>query len=322
MSRCSVAWVAAAATLSGCGGPKFDPPSLIESVRILATAADKPYALPGDTVNTQVLAYDGRSSKPAPMGVWWIPKACINPRGDLYYSCYESFGSSFQPGVDLTSQLIAGTSFSFQLPSDVITSHPTTSGDPYGLAVTFVIACAGHVEYTPNPAGGAPDALPFGCFDSNHNQLGADDFVFAYSLVYSFNDRTNANPVITDITFNGGPVNPTSGFTLPHCTNSNIDDCPTSSVDTSVPPSSQEVDPSNLDANGNPLKEEIWVDYYLTAGKVKNDTEILYDPTAGALSNTADDLYAPQSVGSYMFWSVVHDDRGGCSWVQVPMQAN
>ena len=319
MSRSRIVWVSAVAALCACNGPKFDPPSLIESVRILATAADKPYALPGDTVNMQVLAFDGRASKPAPMGVWWIPSACIDPANDLYYACYASFGSRFKPGMDLTSQLTAGTSLSFQLPSDIITSHPSTGGEPYGLAVTFVIACAGHVEYTPLPAGGAPDALPFGCFDSNHNQLGADDFVFAYSLVYAFADQTNANPVITGVTFNGGAVDPMSGFTVPHCTDSDIDKCPTNSVDTSVPASSQEV---YLSTGGTSLKEEVWIDYYLTGGKVKNDTEILYDPNAGALSNTADDLYAPQGSGSYEFWAVVHDNRGGCSWLQVPMQAN
>lgn len=56
-----------------------------------------------------------------------------------------------------------------------------------------------------------------------------------------------------------------------HCTKSNIDDCPTKPLDVVVPASSQELDPSNLDANGNVLKE---------------------------------------AVGDYQLWAVVHDNRG------------
>jgi hypothetical protein len=312
----------AATLLCGCNEPNFDPPSKIASVRILATAADKPYAKPGDTVTMTALAFDGRPSKPKPMGVWWLPQTCINPAGDLYYGCYQSFARVFRPGVDLTPQLTAATTFAFQMPPDTITSHHgQQGGDGYGLAVAFVIACAGHVEYT-SPAGGAADALPFGCFDDNRVQLGPDEFVFAYSLVYAFSDRANANPVIDHLSLNGKAVDPTTGVSLDLCTQPNIDDCPTSSLDTVIPATSQELDPANMDANGNELREEIWVDYYLTAGKVKNDTVILFDPRHGALSNDADALSAPQAVGAYLLWAVAHDNRGGVSWLQVPFDAH
>jgi hypothetical protein len=311
----------AAFTLCACNAANFDPPSKIESVRILATAADKPYAKPGDTVNMTVLAFDGRANRPAPMGIWWLPQPCFNPPGDAYYGCYASFGRMFHPGVDVGSQLAPATAFSFEMPADVISTHRgERGGDAYGLAVTFAIACAGHVEYTPT-AGGSADALPFGCFDENHAQLGPDDFVFAYSLVYAFNDRTNANPILERLTLNGSPVDPAAGISLDHCTQSNLDKCVTSSLDTVVPASSQEPDPSNVDANGNVLREEIWVDYYLTAWKVKHDIEILFDPRAGALSGTSDDLSAPQSSGSGLLWAVVHDNRGGVSWIEVPLLA-
>jgi hypothetical protein len=207
------------------------------------------------------------------------------------------------------------------MPADAITSHRLQrGGDPYGLAVAFAIACAGHVEYTPQ-AGGAPDALPLGCFDDNHVQLGPDDFVFAYSLVYAFSDRTNANPVIDHLSLNGNAVDAMRGITLDHCTQPSIDDCPTSQLDTVVPATSQELDPADINANGNELREEIWVDYYLTAGKVKSDTVILFDPRLGALSNTADALSAPRSAGAYSLWAVAHDNRGGVSWLQVPFDA-
>ena len=37
---------------------------------MLAIQADKPYAAPGETVNLDILAYDGRSSQPSPMRVF------------------------------------------------------------------------------------------------------------------------------------------------------------------------------------------------------------------------------------------------------------
>jgi hypothetical protein len=306
-----------------CSPPNFAPPSLVQSVRILATAADKPYAIPGDAVSMQVLAYDGRPSKPEPMQLWWMPQPCIDPGGDNYYACYAAFAQTFRPGVDLASQLTAGTSFSFQMPGDVITSHQGgRSGLSYGMAVLFTIACAGHVEYVRPPSGAPPDTLPFGCFTATGGPVGTDGFVFAYSTVYSFTDRTNANPVIQSVTFAGATVDPMAGVSVARCTQTNIDDCPTSALAAVVPASSDEVDPGDLDANGNLLKEEIYVDYYLTAGKVRHDTIILFDPRAGQLSNTSDSFYSTQAAGDALLWAVVHDNRGGVSWAQVPVHVN
>jgi hypothetical protein len=311
--------VAAVAT-DGCG-TKFTSESLVDTVRILAVRADQPYALPGATVSMDMLAFDGRPTQPEPMVTSWLPQVCFNPQNDDYYECFSSFAKTFPVGVDLSTQLSAGASLTFQMPTDIIASHADTGGgDPYGLAVVFALACAGHVEYTPSAAAGAPDGVPFGCFDATGANLGADSFVFSYALVYSFADRTNTNPVITGLTYGGAAVDPSTGISLSHCTQSNINRCPTTPLDTVVPPSSQEPDPG-ASTNGRQVKEEIWVDYYLTAGQVKNETVILYDPVAGELSGTADDLTAPQQAGAAQLWAVVHDDRGGVDWEQVVVQA-
>jgi hypothetical protein len=203
------------------------------------------------------------------------------------------------------------------MPSDAITGHAATAGAsvPYGVAIVFAVACAGRVEYVPPPPGnGSPDALPLGCFDASGARLGADDFVFAYATVYAFTDRTNSNPVLQSLTLGGKPLDPSVPFPVERCTKSKIDDCPTQPLGVSVPASSQEADPATLDADGHPLKEEIYVDYYVTAGKVKNDVTVLFDPRAGALSGTDDDFFLPQAAGDAHVWAVVHDNRGGVSW--------
>jgi len=304
--------------LCSCG-VSFDPPSDVESVRVLAIQANPPYAAPGAPVQLQILAYDGRQTQTEPMTVAWFPVPCIDPIGDAYYACYPELEALLTPGQDVTSLLTPGPNFSFQMPVDVITKHGAShTSDPYGTALVFAMACAGHVRYT-GVSNSNISANPFGCFDLNGVELDANSFVFAYALVYSFTDRTNANPIITNLTASGNPVDPVAGITVAHCTTTTTAKCPTIPIDTVVPSSSQEEDPGSLDPNGNPLKEEIWVDYDVTNGGLKDGTVILYDPTLGRLPAAPTQFTAPQAAAELILWAVVHDNRGGVSWVQVPV---
>jgi hypothetical protein len=316
-------WALYALVLVEACANDFEPASKVDSVRVLATRADKAYAAPGEQVTLDVLAFDGRPNQSEPMRTYWVPTPCVDPPGDAYYACYPSFRDAFPIGADLTPMLANRSSFSFRMPDDAITRHGGRGqGEPYGLVVLFVVACAGHVQYVPPPSGASPEALPLGCFDSAGHALGPSDFVVAFSRVYAFASRANANPVIDHVSFGGTAVDPAAGITLSHCSASSIDACATAPLDTVVPASSQEVDPSSNDATGNPAKEEIWVDYYLTAGKVKNDTVILYALTSGQLPQTSVAFSTPQSAGEFVLWSVVHDNRGGVNWVTVPLHVN
>ncbi|MGH7330698.1 MAG: hypothetical protein ACREJX_20295, partial [Polyangiaceae bacterium] len=94
---------------ASCGPSDFDPETLVESVRVLASAADEPYAQPGDTVNVHVLAYDGRPVKPAPMKIYWLPFACENPIGDAYYGCFGSIANGGSSDAGISPAGDAGT---------------------------------------------------------------------------------------------------------------------------------------------------------------------------------------------------------------------
>ena len=307
--------LAALLAISCAEQPTFDPPSVIDSVRILAIRAGSPYARPGERVAVEALAVDGRSSGSEPMQVHFLPSPCFNPPNDAYYGCFSEFHAQFPAGLDLDSELRSGTTFSFDLPGDVIDTHTGVRGQlPYGLAVAFAIACAGHVEYRPGLAGAAPDAVPFACFDRSGRQLGARDFVFAYSLIYAFTDRTASNPILDNVTYGGTPIDPTVGVQVDHCTASNIDDCPATKLDVNVPRSSQERDPSNSAPDGEVMKESLYVHYFSTAGKIANDTTIVYDPRQGRLTDTGNDFRPPLSAGEHQLWAVVHDNRGGVVW--------
>jgi hypothetical protein len=285
-----------------------------------------------------------------------LPKAdfvCEDPTDDAYYACFASLvdggapdgGSSggaggeklpIGPGIDLSPFLPQGPTFSVPLSQNIIKKHTPVMGKtyPYGIAIVFNMACAGHPQLLPpNSSNLSFNQLPVGCFDKNGNMLDADSYVVAYATIYAYDNLTNANPVISDMVYqgkdmDGGFVGDSSvedvgsfgdaDIVVPTCTNTNTKDCPTYSFNIAVPSSSWEVDPQDLGSNGQPLHEQIWVDYYWTAGTFSDDSRLVYDPTVGYVGNTAVSMTAPSSPTPATFWAVVHDNRGGVAWDVVP----
>jgi hypothetical protein len=366
VSGISIAAALGALVLGGgasCAPSGFADPTIINTVRILASSADQPYAPPGADVNLQVLAYDGRPSQPEPMTIYWLPFVCENPADDAYYNCFEQIesggggdagagggkgasgdageGGSFL-GAGGMLNLPTGPSYTFHMPADAVTSHAPQPGTPipYGVAILFNIACAGHLQLVPiDPSNINPQTVPIGCFDASGNQLGPDDWVFGFTRVYAYDTLTNQNPVISYVDVGGTKlqVTPQAGtpqiYTTPACNSSN--GCLSMPVCTSsdgkncqvaigpvVPSSSWEVDPEETDVNGKPLHEEIWVDFYTTFGELGDEARLLYDSTTGSIGgpSTTDTLFqAPSTAGTGTIWMVVHDDRGGASWVTIPV---
>jgi hypothetical protein len=306
----------AAAGALGCGNG-VDPSSKLTGVRILATRADEPYARPGDVVNLAVLAYDARPSPTPPMRVAWVPTPCVNPPDDAYFACYPALAGQFPRGTDVTHLLKTGTTFSLTIPLNALAGRPSVGGQPpYGTLIVFSVACAGHLEYV-GASRESPEALPFACLVDARRDVGPDGFVFAYSRIFVFEHRANENPVIDRLELAGQPVDPSAGITMDRCADGAH--CPMTPLDVVVPSSSQEPDPSAVGPNGEPLREEIWVDYYASLGGVRDDVRLLYDPGAGAVPNPADALTAPAAPGDGVLFAVIHDNRGGVAWTRIPL---
>jgi hypothetical protein len=210
------------------------------------------------------------------------------------------------------------------MPSDAVTRHTTVAGTrvPYGLGISFNIACAGHIEALPiDPSSDNPVQIPLACFDTNGNQLSPDNYVIGYVRVYAFDTVTNANPVIDHVDVNGQTVDLTQGFTVAHCSGS----CPKVKIGPVVPPSSQEPNPEATDTHGNVLKEEIWADFYATFGSLGSSGRLLFDPRTGSVGGpekTDNEFTPPSTPGDGSIFIVVHDDRGGASWAVVPVHVN
>jgi hypothetical protein len=340
----------AAWTCSSCAPGGFRDEVDIQQVRIMAAAGDPPYVKPGDMVTVNVLAFDGRPTKPEPMQVYWVPLLCTDPPSDAYYGCFQQFaavalGDGGAPGgaadggsgggllgypTGKAVPLPTGTSFTFPMPMplDAVTAHPSIAGTrvPYGMAIAFHIACAGHIEVLPlDLTSDNPVQVPLGCFDTNGNQLSPDNYVIGYVRVYAFDTVTNANPVIDHVQVQGKPVDLTQGFTVGHCDASRRANCPTVKIGPVVPASSQEPNPEDVDTNDNPLKEEIWADFYSTFGSFNSAARLLYDPKTGSVGGpdvTDNEFAPPDTPGDGVVFIVVHDNRGGASWVQVPAHVN
>jgi hypothetical protein len=323
----ALAMLAAPVLASGCAAG-FEPISQVDTLRVLAVVADKPYAQPGDQVTLE-MTYDNPSgAKPL---VAWVA-GCVNPPGGQYYLCYEQLAPVLQsfasgqlpPGVGL------GDTFTFTVPDmpgmQGILSPPactSPSARSYGVAYVFFAVCNGTLGPAPSEGSGLAGSFPIGCFDSMGNPLGENDFVPGYTQVYAFCDkRTNQNPRIAIGDGFGGIVvqkidaddNLVSGGTVGP--NDTLDSCPVAEADRStsggcgktdpyqactgyqitvdVPDDVAEPDPSSTDMNGNELHEIVWVDYFADGGDIDSPVLLVSDATTGIQRGT-DGLGNPQN---------------------------
>ena len=341
----SLLLAAVIAAVYACGAQGFEPQSKIDSVRMLAVKADKPYAKPGETVTMEALIVVRRRVQNKPMRLFWIPVVCINPRDDLYYLCFAaqvgdagprllpagpladasapeagagggSLLSRIPVGVDLSPYLPQGNTFSFTMPTDIV--MPREGSDPYGLAIVFNILCAGKVILAERDPNGGPQQVPLQCVDDDNVKVPPSDYVIGISRVYSYGDRPNANPVIDKVTFDGVDVDASAGVTVDHCVADKRQNCPEKKIGVEVPESSWEDNPSDT-SPGSAVKEQVWVDYYVDIGDVDDEARLLYDTHKGKVSESEDKYRAPYDPVDGTLWAVVHDNRGGASWVVIPL---
>jgi hypothetical protein len=314
--------VAYCATIS-CGAD-FRPKNAVEGVRILAAKADLPYAHPGESVHIEALVHDGRKLAPGaePMHLYWFPVPCIDPPLGQYYGCYPGFEAFYPIGVDLTPQLRDANDTTITIPADALakaSKRPGQLGDPVATAYVFMVACAGHVERIPRRGGLAPNAVPLGCFNSRHEQLGENDFVLGFTRVFIFATRRNVIPTLDGVTFEGSLVDPAKGITTGKCVKNKQGDCNTVKLDTLFQDSTSETDPDNINVDGVVAREAIYVDWFTSIGKFSTDRKILFDAYLGRPPKTEIEFTPPEEPSKGKVWAVLHDNRGGTTWLEIPI---
>jgi hypothetical protein len=304
------------------------------------------YARPGETVTFRMQYADGREVEQgqslAPILVTWIG-GCWNPPGNDYYGCYASLGERFAglQGGSLPPEVAIGpglTEFSVTVPDDVLAAvgQPAT-GPRVALGFVFFIVCAGELRFVQQEGDTEAGAFPLGCFDQEGRELGPDGFVPGYTQVYVFEDgRRNGNPVVTGLSVDDAVLAADAPVpTIPLCNVtederrksgcSAIDEfteCETMEFDVQIPDDIAEVDADAVGADGEQLREVVWVSYYADGGDFDSPTKLLSDAQDGIQGDHQTEWVPPDQPGLYTIWAVVRDNRGGSSIVQQLVQVD
>lgn len=241
--------LAAPAIASGCVAG-FDPPSLVNGLRVFAVVADveteegepesASYASPGAQVTFRIHYQDGLGGPEEgsrPVSVYWFG-GCENPIGDDYYGCYPAFAELAAkleaweearkddptiPMPDLDGVRPGfGDTYTITISDDILSGReaPATGGPRSGSAYVFFVACTGELKVVEDQGTGRAGTFPVACFDGGR-RLGPDSFVAGYTQIYVFEDgRTNANPKMLGLTLDGETM-PEDFAAIP-----NVDRCP------------------------------------------------------------------------------------------------
>ena len=303
------------AALVACGTEGFDKQSNINTLRVLAVRADNPYPLPGDTVDLEMLWHDGKApvDEPRPVQILWLG-SCFNPLGDYFNRCYPQLAEKLadvREDPSLAPHLFGfGDSFQMTIPEDLISRRPTVQGlEPYGLTFVFFAVCAGRI----GPANPEKQGMPFGCFDEAGKQLGSEDFVPGYLGLYSFEHRTNTNPVLNGFLIDEKPVDQNDLPVFSRCTKQS---CAKLRLRVLVDPNSVELASGFVDAHGKTITEQMWVEYLSTGGTIASGPRLVNDGTHGFSEDNGTDYTPPSVAGKQYLFAVVRDSRGGTAWIK------
>jgi hypothetical protein len=193
--------------------------------------------------------------------------------------------------------------------------------------------------------GRLPRTFPLACYGASGRQLGPDQFVAGYSTLYAYADVENENPVVHGMRVDEGeyelpgesdPVcvgDQCVGGDSPDdeqlssedcadyaacistCDKKSRDDCPSYEVAVLLDPS--DVEDNELSGRS----EQMWIQYYTSAGSLDGDVKLVNDPTTGFNEDTSCKLRAPEEPGPFFVWGVIHDARGGVNWARAAVLA-
>ncbi len=312
----------------------FDPPTLVNTLRVLAVRADHPTPKLGTDVTLDMLIFDGSESARASDGtnravqLTWL-SGCFNPPSDVYTECFPLL----QPALDALSSGAVSSSvghdgtFALHVPDEIISSHPSAGHGqvPYGVSFVFYAVCAGQVQVQDTQDKTRP---PLRCVASNGVEVGAEGFVFGYLPLYSYDGVENQNPVVTGVLFDSVPDS-----TKPCAVDSDCDwaqacgsqhacvdviapctSCAQHSFAPLLDTSNAELDPIATAKAGAPRTERLAVTYYASSGSI-GGTRVINDPVIGWQS-TFDTTWTASSgvTGETHLWAIVRDGRGGVAW--------
>jgi hypothetical protein len=112
---------------------------------------------------------------------------------------------------------------------------------------------------------------------------------------------------------------------VPPCEDDGDDTCPAVKIrpkivpDEAALPGYPEPDVLSNLTRDRDITEQMWINYYAERGGVKSEVRLLNDAFAGVNPDFGTEFYAPKDEGPTVVWAVIHDNRGGMSWVGTPI---
>ena len=334
--------------------PSFDPPSLVNTLRILSVTADKSYAKPGQEVTLRMTVHDGLGDPedpqagPRALQILWLA-GCYDPQGDLYFLCFEQLAKTLapladgglppsdlvkiEPALPSSSGVPDAHSFTFKLPKDIVSQRPAPDEGPhYGIAYIFFAACAGTLApASAEQLGSDVPEFPVSCLDAQGNPLGPDSFVPGYTQIYAFADeRENANPQIDALSLDGDaiaddldeipvvapcPIRAQDRRGASCGQGEPTDACTHYEIDAMIGDVA-ETDPDGVGAEGEALRETVWVSYFADAGDLSPAISLVSDATKGYIAEHHTEWIPPSEPGLVTLWAVARDQRGGSSVIR------
>lgn len=234
---------------------------------------------------------------------------------------------------------------------------PEANATPYGLSYVFFAACAGQLDVdmaaqVPFVCYEESDGIDG--FSEGDTRRDSRDFVVGYSAVFAYDTFRNQNPVVSGVQFGDATLWPDSppdvaaaappGAVLASardlCIGAGCDviqpetdsepcldvltldacvggECDSVDVRPLVDASSAELDDAASARGGEILGEQMWVNYYASAGEMSEEVRLLNDAVAGFSTDTASEYEPPEEARVSYLWAVAHDNRGGTEWARV-----
>jgi hypothetical protein len=288
---------------AGCT-PEFDPVSRVVSFRVLAQETDVPFAKPGETVNITSLSYD-----PQGRTVNWAWAACVNPDESTVQGCLNAIATdAARTGVSPVLAQGAGMSdFSYTVPQDALSSLPEKAKSGAHVGV-MSIACPGELSFDQGS-----NNLPFSCKEVGTGRtLALDEYIVGLKRIQVRQTERNQNPVIERVTFDGADWPEGEIKTVTPCDTDGNDYKPCadgSKHKISARPSAASTE-SGTTEFGVAFTEQVVIEYYATDGVFEYEVKIASSPETGWAARKA------ASGKDLSLWMVVHDDRGGATWVE------
>jgi hypothetical protein len=264
----------------GCSGD-FDPGSLVTKLRVLAVAADQAFALPGQTVNLEALAYD-----PKQRALSWGWGSCEALESTNAIDCLRQTSfARLQIGADRTQHTL---------------TVPETSASYLGVVV---VVCPGTIQ------AGSTDTLPIACVDTEGNALPLDEFEVGLKRIFVRDSGLNHNPQIQGVSLDGADW---SEQAVPSAT-CKQQPC-RAYADQKIVVRADGASEQSVDLQGLPINEQAVVQFYATGGEFDDDVKLASDADNQWRARAED---AGKRI---TFWFVVRDDRGGVSWIERTLQ--